>query len=121
MKFTNINSKSSIDFVILAIAILAISTSGPLITITSAPALAIAFWRCLLGAIATAPFALKNGLKRINKKSFQTSLIAGLLLGIHFAVWIPSLRFTTVAASTAMVATQPAWAALFAKIGRAHV
>ena len=116
MKFTNINSKSSIDFVILAIAILAISTSGPLITITSAPALAIAFWRCLLGAIATAPFALRNGLKSINKKSFQTSLIAGLLLGIHFAVWIPSLRFTTVAASTAMVATQPAWAALFARI-----
>ena len=31
-------------------------------------------------------------------------------------MWIPSLRFTTVAASTAMVATQPAWAALIAKI-----
>jgi len=116
MKPTTANSKFSIDFIILAIAILAISTSGPLITITAAPAIAIAFWRCFLGSVATAPFAFKNGLRNINKKTFLTSASAGLLLGIHFAVWIPSLRFTTVAASTAMVATQPAWAALIARI-----
>ncbi|MBM3682187.1 MAG: DMT family transporter [Actinobacteria bacterium] len=116
MKSTKANSKFSIDFIILAIAILAISTSGPLITVTAAPAIAIAFWRCFFGAIATIPFAYKDGLKNINKKTFLTSVSAGLLLGIHFAVWITSLRFTTVAASTAMVATQPAWAALIAKI-----
>ena len=116
MKSTKANSKFSIDFVILAIAILAISTSGPLITVTAAPAIAIAFWRCFLGAMATTPFAFRNGLRNINKKTLTTSISAGLLLGIHFAVWIPSLRFTTVAASTAMVATQPAWAALIAKI-----
>lgn len=59
MKSTKANSKFSIDFVILAIAILAISTSGPLITVTAAPAIAIAFWRCFLGAVATAPLHLK--------------------------------------------------------------
>lgn len=116
MKSVKANSKFSTDFIILAIAILAISTSGPLITVTAAPAIAIAFWRCFLGAIATIPFAFNNGFKNISKKSFYTSLSAGLLLGLHFAVWIPSLRFTTVAASTAMVATQPAWAALIAKL-----
>ncbi len=115
MKFTNTLSKNSFDFVILAVAILAISTSGPLITITAAPALAIAFWRCLIGAVATAPFAFKSGIY-IDRKALKASLLAGFLLGIHFAVWIPSLRFTTVAASTAMVATQPAWAALFARL-----
>jgi len=62
MKFTNTLSKNSFDFVILAVAILAISTSGSLITITAAPALAIAFWRCLIGAVATAPFAFKSGI-----------------------------------------------------------
>jgi drug/metabolite transporter (DMT)-like permease len=40
---------------------------------------------------------------------------SGLLLGAHFATWIPSLRFTTVASSTALVATQPVWAALIAR------
>ena len=39
---------------------------------------------------------------------------SGLLLGAHFAAWVPSLRLTTVASSTALVATQPVWAALIA-------
>ncbi len=116
MNVVQANSKSSRDLLILTLAILAISTSGPLIAVTAAPALAIAFWRCFLGAAATTPFAFRRGFKNISKKSLQTSLFAGFLLGIHFAVWIPSLRFTTVAASTAMVATQPAWAVLFARM-----
>jgi len=73
MKFTTANSKFSIDFIILAIAIVAISTSGPLITVTAAPAIAIAFWRCFLGAVATAPFAFKDGVGNINKKTLTTS------------------------------------------------
>ena len=40
--------------------------------------------------------------------------LSGGLLGAHFATWVPSLRFTTVASSTALVATQPVWAALIA-------
>ncbi len=39
----------------------------------------------------------------------------GALLAAHFAAWIPSLRFTSVASSTALVATQPVWAALLAR------
>jgi drug/metabolite transporter (DMT)-like permease len=38
---------------------------------------------------------------------------AGLLLGLHFGVWITSLYFTSTAASVALVATQPVFAALF--------
>jgi drug/metabolite transporter (DMT)-like permease len=48
-------------------------------------------------------------------------VVAGLLLGAHFATWIPSLRFTTVASSTALVATQPVWAALIAKWRGQHI
>lgn len=40
---------------------------------------------------------------------------AGLLLGLHFALWVPSLSYTTVASSVALVATQPIWAALIAR------
>jgi drug/metabolite transporter (DMT)-like permease len=46
---------------------------------------------------------------------------AGLLLGAHFATWIPSLRYTTVASSTALVATQPVWAALIARQRGTHI
>ena len=38
-----------------------------------------------------------------------------MLLALHFATWVPSLTYTSVASSTALVATQPVWAALIAR------
>jgi drug/metabolite transporter (DMT)-like permease len=54
-------------------------------------------------------------LRRMSRREWWLVTSAGLLLGAHFATWIPSLRFTTVASSTALVATQPVWAALIAR------
>ena len=45
----------------------------------------------------------------------RLSRLAGLLLAAHFATWIPSLSFTSVASSVALVSTQPVWAALIAR------
>jgi drug/metabolite transporter (DMT)-like permease len=38
-----------------------------------------------------------------------TALGAGGALAVHFALWVPSLRLTSVAASTALVTTTPIW------------
>jgi drug/metabolite transporter (DMT)-like permease len=38
-------------------------------------------------------------------------VLAGALLAVHFAAWIPSVTLTTVAASTVLVTSQPIWAA----------
>ena len=106
------------DLAWLGVAVLFISSSGPIIAATVAPALAIAFWRCFLGSAATAPWALarhRDELRRMTRREWWLVASAGLLLGAHFATWIPSLRFTTVASSTALVATQPVWAALIAR------
>ncbi len=40
------------------------------------------------------------------------TVVAGLLLGIHFATWLPSLAFTSIAASVTLVTTVPIWVAL---------
>lgn len=40
------------------------------------------------------------------------TVLAGLLLGIHFATWLPSLAFTSVAASVTIVTTGPVWIVL---------
>jgi drug/metabolite transporter (DMT)-like permease len=40
------------------------------------------------------------------------SAIAGVFLALHFATWITSLSFTSIAASTTLVATNPIWVAL---------
>lgn len=112
------------DLVWLGIAVLFISSSGPLIAAMAAPALAIAFWRCFLGSAATAPWVLvrqRRQLASLSRREWRLMILAGLLLGAHFATWIPSLRYTTVASSTALVATQPVWAALIARHRGAHI
>ncbi|MEI8261582.1 MAG: DMT family transporter [Actinomycetes bacterium] len=106
------------DMVWLAVALVFLSASGPMIAACAAPALAIALWRCLLGSAATASVVLtrsRHELATLTRRELLLIVAAGLLLGGHFATWIPSLRFTSVAASTAMVATQPVFAALIAR------
>ena len=49
------------DTTLLAVAVLAVSTSAPMIAACTAPALAIAFWRSILGAGATAPWLFRKG------------------------------------------------------------
>ena len=112
------------DVGLLAVAVVAISTSGPIIAACAAPALAIAFWRCALGSGLTGPYVAwrhRGELGRLARREWGLMVAAGLLLGAHFATWIPSLRFTSVASSTALVATQPVWAALIARARGAEV
>ena len=109
---------SRIDVLWMGVAVLFISASGPLITATVAPALAIAFWRCFLGSGATGiwvAFKARSEFRRLSRGQWRLIIVSGLLLGAHFATWVPSLRFTSVASATALVATQPVWAALIAR------
>lgn len=108
---------------LLAIAVFFISTSAPLIAATAAPALAIAFWRTFLGALFTGPFTLWRRaaeLRALTRRQWLLSGAGGALLAAHFATWIPSLRFTSVASSTALVATQPIWTAFIARARGVH-
>jgi len=102
----------------LAIAVVAVSSSAPVIAYAAAPALAIAFWRNAMGVAAIGPVAL---LRRrgeltalVRQREGVYSLLAGLALAAHFALWVPSAKLTTVASATALVATQPVWQGLIA-------
>jgi drug/metabolite transporter (DMT)-like permease len=104
----------------MVVALLAVSTSGPLIAATAVPALAIAFWRNAMGGGVLLPVALLRNraeLRGLSVRERALALLAGLLLALHFGTWIPSIRYTSVASATALVATQPVWSAL---IGRAR-
>jgi len=111
------------DLALIAVGVLAVSTSGPLIAATAAPALAIAFWRTALGALATAPLLVTRvrELARLTGRERTLIAVAGLLLAAHFATWVPSLDYTSVASSTALVCLQPVWAALIARARGEHV
>jgi drug/metabolite transporter (DMT)-like permease len=115
-----------LDLSLLAVAVLGIGASAPLIAAIAAPALAIALWRNVLGTLALGPWALaraRDDLRRIGTdRSLRTVVVlAGLALALHFATWVPAVTLTTVAAATALGAVQPVWNALIARAGGAHV
>ncbi|WP_211247802.1 DMT family transporter [Cryptosporangium arvum] len=105
----------------LGLAVAAVATSGPLIAAIAAPALAIAFWRLGLAALVLTPITAvrlaRLPAERPDRRTVGRSLLAGALLAGHFGTWIPSVTMTSVATSTALVCTQPIWAALFAAAG----
>jgi drug/metabolite transporter (DMT)-like permease len=106
------------DLVLIAVAVAAVSTSAPLIREAEAPALAIAFWRNTMAVAVLVPVCLvrrRDEISRLGRVPARGSVFAGVLLAAHFATWVPSLSYTTVASSVALVATQPVWAALLAR------
>lgn len=105
-----------IDALALIVSIVAIAASAPIVVAFSGPALAIGLWRNVLGTVVTLPFALRrrDAFRALSRRNWWYTIAAGVLLGIHFGTWIPSLRYTSIAASTSIVATQVVWAALIA-------
>ena len=110
------------DLALLGLAVAAVSTAAPLVRIADAPTLAIAFWRNALAlpVLALLVWLHVRGTRRgaapvLDRRERRLSIVAGLFLGAHFATWIPSLSFTSVASSVALVSTQPVWAALIAR------
>jgi drug/metabolite transporter (DMT)-like permease len=114
------------DLALLALAVVAVSTAAPLVRVADAPALAVAFWRNALALpVLGLLVALGAGRDRrpwaLDRRERRLSVLAGLFLAAHFATWVPSLSFTSVASSVALVATQPVWAALIARGRGEHV
>ena len=107
-----------LDVVLLGIAVVAVSTSGPLVREAHAPTMAVAFWRTLLGSMVVVPVALwrhRLELRGLQRAQVRTAVVAGVFLALHFGSWIPSLSFTSVASSVALTCTQPVWAAVMAR------
>ncbi|MGC4792961.1 DMT family transporter [Micromonospora saelicesensis] len=106
----------------VGLAVVAVSSSAPLIAYAAAPALAIAFWRNLLAVAVLSPFALarrRAEFRRltvgVGRREGLFCVLSGVALAGHFATWVPSAQLTSVATSTALVATQPVWQGLIAR------
>ena len=52
-------------------------------------------------------------LVQIKSTAFVYAIAAGVCLAVHFATWITSLAYTSIAASTVLVTTNPIWVGLF--------
>lgn len=98
----------------LFIGLLATSFPAIFVRFTEASPLSISFYRNFLASLFMFPFALKHLLRsRVYKALFQDVLLASFFLALHFYSWNTSLKFTSVASSLFIVATQPVWSAIF--------
>lgn len=101
-------------YFILAAGVLAVSLAAIFIRYAQAPSLIVAAYRMTIASLVLLPLALPALRKTpLTKQNAPYAISAGVFLGIHFATWISSLSYTTVASSAAIVATQPLWVALF--------
>lgn len=103
------------DIPLLLLGIFGIGTSGPLIALSTMPILTLIFWRNLGGALIIAPFAIRH--HRWHDSEYRRgifwSFLAGIALAFHFIGFFLAMRFTSVAAGTALTALQPLFAAYF--------
>ena len=105
----------------IIIAIIAVSTASLFIRFAQqeAPSLVIAALRLTFASLMLAPLALiryKEELIALSKKEILLALLSGFFLAIHFATWITSLEYTSIASSVVLVSTAPLWVALLSPL-----
>ena len=113
-------SQLLVTFAILG-GILAVSTASIFIRFAQqdAPSLVVAAYRLTLASLILAPLALtryRAELRSLTRHEILLGLLSGFFLALHFATWISSLEYTTVASSVVLVTTTPLWVALLSPL-----
>lgn len=102
----------------LSVGVVAISCAAILIRFAQAedvPSLSIAAWRLSFASAVLLPYAWATHREEIHDLSRrETGLVAasGVFLGLHFATWIASLGYTSVASSVVLVSMGPVFVGL---------
>ena len=104
------HSKNFRPYLGVGLGVTTVSTAAILIRLAQVEAhsLVIAAWRLALATLILTPIALttcRSELRTMTRREWGSALASGLLLAIHFATWITSLAYTSVAASVVLVST----------------
>ncbi len=108
---------------ILSVGVLAMSSASIMIRLAmagGAPSLVIAAYRLGTATIVMSLLAARQrawqDYAKLSWKEIAILVLSGVLLGLHFASWITSLAFTSVASSVVLVTTTPLWLGLAAPL-----
>lgn len=104
---------------VLALGIFAVASASLLIRFAQqeVSSLVIAAYRMGLSGLILLPFAIPRHspeLRRLTRTELALAALSGFFLAMHFASWILSLEYTSVASSVVLVTTNPLWVALLA-------
>lgn len=99
----------------LILGVLAVSTGAIFARLADAPALVTAAYRVGLATVVLGPLAwwrARDELRALSAGDWRLAVLSGLFLALHFATWISSLDYTSVANSVVLVNTNPLWVGL---------
>ncbi len=107
-------------WLILTLGVLAISTAAIFVRLASLSAdksgvgfsLAISASRLTLASLLLLPAWPKIPWQALQPGALAYAIAAGVCLAFHFTTWTTSLSYTSIAASTSIVTTNPLWVAL---------
>ena len=97
-------------YLILAIGVVSVAFAAIFIRLAEAPSIVIAAYRLCIAVLILTPFALTHGrneLLHLHRRDILLAICSGAFLAIHFALWIASLRYTTVTSSVVLVTIAP--------------
>src|SRR5512134_2137479 len=103
----------------LSLAVLFVSFGAILVRLAAAPPLAVSFYRVAIASLLLLPFAggdARRSWSALDRKHRLLLVAAGTALALHFATWIASLSYTTVASSVLLVNTAPLFAIVFSRL-----
>ena len=106
-------------YFVLSLGVLAASSAATIIRLCDAPSLVIAAYRLLFATGILLPFTLVRAEAEIRHWPLRDGLAmtaSGICLALHFALWISSLKYTSVASSVLLVSTTPLFVGLGAWI-----
>ena len=100
--------------IVVCVGIVGISLSAIFVRYSVAPSAVLAAWRLLWSVILMTPVvlgsvAVRQELKKADKKSALLSALSGLFLAAHFILWFDALQKTSVASAATLVCTEVIW------------
>lgn len=102
----------------LSAGVVAISFASIFIRFAQAegvPTLSIAAWRLIFASLVLLPYAWithRDEIKDLSPREWGLLAASGVFLGLHFAAWIGSLGYTSVASSVVLVSMGPLFVGL---------
>jgi len=109
------SERSVKPYIGLLTGIVAVSWASILIRLAEAPPLVVGAYRLTIASIILTPMALaraREELRGLARRDICLALLSGAFLSLHFASWIASLDYTSVATSVVLVSTQPLFAGI---------
>jgi drug/metabolite transporter (DMT)-like permease len=114
-----VSGRPASPYLVLLLAVLFVSVGSILVRLTPAPALAVAFYRVAVATLLITPFALRSAALRLPSLPGRGRLLlvaSGVALALHFATWIASLSYTSIASSVLLVNTAPIFAVVLSRV-----